>query len=150
LNLLELRAEIEAHPKTIRVEDLPDEDYGDHLFWKITFETGVNEADRKTFCVIVDERGEAEEQAWFEGYPFYARSTEFRDIVQMALDDYLDNHAEIEYAVISNVDEEKRVSFIDAYTYDPIGDVVNHGRYVVWEKSDLSLGLRKVVYETPA
>jgi len=145
MNLSELRADIETHPKTIKVEDLPEEDHGFYLFWRITFEKGEDEADQAAVCIIVDKRGEAEERAWFKGKPPYMRSTEFRDIIQDALDTYMVNNSEIEYAKIVSIDEGNKVAFIEAYTYDSVEEVLSQIRYIIWEKADSSLGFRRIV-----
>lgn len=143
-NLDELRALLEKHPKTILVEDLPDEDFGFYLFWRITYETGDNEANQESVCIIVKNRGKTGEQAWFKGRPRYMRDL-FKDKVQIAVDSYRNKEAKIEHCEIEAVNEGSKTAIVRAYVYDSTMEALSIVRYLVWEKADFSLGFRKLV-----
>lgn len=149
MNLNELRTLLENHPKTILVEDLPNEDFGFYLFWRVTYETNrANEANQSSVCVIVKDRGEAGERAWFKGVPGYLRSTAFEERVVSAIETYQETHPELERYVVEGLNEDEKAATVRAYVHDGEADSVSLIRYIIWEKADASLGFRRLASES--
>ena len=104
MNLQELLDALEAHPKTINLELLPDEDYGHYLFVRLTFFVETDLADQKSVCILVKDRGEPTEIAYYKGvFPFPDET--FRDEVITKADAYQTNNPELEYYSLVHVDE---------------------------------------------
>lgn len=142
MNLAELRTEIEAHPKTIKVEDLPDEDFGFYLFWRITYEKGEDEADQMAVCIIIDERGEVDEKAWYKGKPAFmkdAEPTPFKDDLETALVNYVDADSKTEYYQIDSVDESGKVAKVTLYEKGVAANSVIEKRFIVFDRNGLKV-----------
>lgn len=141
----ELLNEIRNHPKTIKVEELPDEDFGFYLFVRVTYIVNETEkdADQMAICIIVDNREETNETAYYKQKPTYLKSTTFKDQVEAAAATYQQNHPEFEYYSIENVDEAQEFAIVRAYVFDSGSNISEAKRFIVF-KEDTTLKIREL------
>ena len=146
MNLQELLTEMRAHPSTIKVEELPEEDFGFYLFVRATYISSAaeNEANQEAVCIIIDDRGGPTEKAYYKGKPSYMRSVAFRSAVEIAAASYQSNHPEFEYYSIERVDEVQEFALVKAYVFDSTQDNSMEQRFIVF-KEDATLKMRQLV-----
>lgn len=128
MNLQELIDELQAHPSTIDLLEL--EDHGDYIFYRLTYLIEANIANQMSICVLIQNRGEAEETAYYkEGLP--PLKSEFRQELEAAVSQYQAGHPELEYWRIVTLDEQTERAILDCYVYNSTNDESEQDNYLV-------------------
>ena len=134
MNLTELVNNIKANPKTISIEDLPKEDFGFYLFKRVTYKTSESTAEQTAICIIVKDRGQPSEAAFYKGTaPTYlsAPATNFKDEVTMQIGTFKASVPSLESYEVTRVNSEFQIAEVTAYIYDSDAKTSSANKFVV-------------------
>ena len=138
MNISELTAYLNSHPKVIRAVFPPLEGMTDHttyFFLKIYATSSENLATDQAYVIIVKDRGLPTETIYFKtALPDFMQSTTFKDRVKTAIATYQSTHPELKWYEIATVDEINKVARVTAYEYNNTDQVLNAKQYLVWDK----------------
>ena len=131
--LTELIADLEANASVISVVEI--EDHTTYLFYTLTYieDVALNVGNQETLCVLVHDRGEPTETAYFKGkLPAPLRyEANFRETVISRIETYQSTHPELEYYIITRCDSEARIALVTAYEYDDVADTTAQNQYII-------------------
>jgi hypothetical protein len=134
MNLQGIKDYISANPKTLFIEDLPDQDYGTYLFVRVTYKIDDVTADQMAVCILIKNRGEANEEAYIKGtIPAYMKATPFKDALITTIENIQATLPELEAYEILKCDELTKVSTCIGYYFDSVSGKSIPKSYVAFD-----------------
>ena len=134
MNLNELVNSIKANPKTLSVVDLPSEDFGFYLFKRLTYKTSDSTAEQTAICIIVKDREQPTETAFYKGTaPTYLSTpaTSFKDEVTAQINTYKASMPNLESYEVTRVNSEFQIAEVTAYIYDSTAKTSVANKFIV-------------------